>query len=143
LMVNHDLQLHVKCFKFEGVIISYKWTNGLLMCIWMTLIAPSIDHKPQKFLQPTTISTKSSFLSHCIYFNTQHWLQIQIPTTPHGLLICQLQTIHYNVGIQLLKQVYKMNKQHGFLWEQQTNDMCFSFATNASTSYSIEKKNLY
>lgn len=28
-MVNHDLQLHVECFKF-GVIISYKWTNGLL-----------------------------------------------------------------------------------------------------------------
>jgi hypothetical protein len=30
LMVNHNLQLHVECFKFERVIISYKWTNGLL-----------------------------------------------------------------------------------------------------------------
>lgn len=30
LMVNHNLQLHVEWFKFEGIIISYKWINGLL-----------------------------------------------------------------------------------------------------------------
>lgn len=29
-MVNHNLQLHGECFGFEEIIISYKWTNGLL-----------------------------------------------------------------------------------------------------------------
>lgn len=117
LMVNHNLQLHVECFEFEGVIISYIWTNGLLNVymsdinsttnIWQTTIFFETSHNfYQLFL----------FKPMYFYFYTQHWLQIQIPTTPHGLLIYRFQTIHYDVGIQLHKQIYKRNKQHGFLW---------------------------
>jgi hypothetical protein len=106
-MVNHNLQLQVECFKFEGVVISYKWTNGLLN-VYMNDINSTI----KRWQTIKVLGTSHNFyqiflLSHCIYFYTQHWLQIQIPTTPHGLLICELQIIHYNVGISSINKFIK------------------------------------
>jgi hypothetical protein len=53
-------------------------------------------------------------------------------------MIFQLQTIHYNEGVQFHEQICKVNNQQVFLHEQRTYTMCLSFASNVSISCSIE-----
>jgi hypothetical protein len=84
----------------------------------MTSVVPWIDGKPQIFLKPTSTSTQSSPSRHYISFLHTTLITNKNSCNTTCIVDLPIAKIHSNVGTHLHEQVYKVKKQHGFLWEQ-------------------------